>query len=51
MERLTHKRNNVIKTGFWSPSKKQELVDRLAEYEETGLTPEDIKTKCQKYKE
>ena len=44
MVRLTHKRNNGIKTGFWSLNKKQELVDRLAAYEETGLTPENIKT-------
>lgn len=43
MERLTHKRANGIKTGYWSPNKKQELVDRLAAYENTGLEPEDIK--------
>lgn len=34
MERLTHKRNNGIKRGYWSPNKKQELVDRLAMYED-----------------
>lgn len=39
MERLTHERNNGIKTGFWSPNKKDELVDTLAAYENTGLTP------------
>ena len=33
MERLTHKRENGIKRGYWSPNKKQELVDRLAMYE------------------
>lgn len=33
MDRLTHKRKNGIKTGYWSPNKKQELVDRLAMYE------------------
>ena len=33
MERLTHKRENGIKRGYWSPNKKQELVDRLAIYE------------------
>ena len=43
MERLTHKRENGIKTGYWSPSKKQDLVDRLASYENTGLDSEDIK--------
>lgn len=33
MQRLTHKRENGIKRGYWSPNKKQELVDRLAMYE------------------
>lgn len=42
MERLTRKRVNGIKTGYWSPSKKQDLVDRLSEYEDTGLTPDEI---------
>lgn len=42
MERLTHKRANGIKEGYWSPNKKQELVDTLAAYENTGLTPEQI---------
>lgn len=36
MERLTHKRNNGIKEGYWSPNKKDELVARLAQYENTG---------------
>ena len=40
MERLTHKRENGIKRGYWSPNKKQELVDRLAMYEDR----EDAKT-------
>lgn len=43
MERLTHKRNNGIKTGYWSPEKKEELVQRLATYEDTGLNPEQIR--------
>ena len=42
MERLTHPRNSGIKTGYWSPNKKDELVERLAAYEDTGLTPEGI---------
>lgn len=42
MDRLTHKRSNGIKTGYWSPEKKEKLVERLAEYENTGLTPEEI---------
>ena len=34
MERLTHKRENGTKRGYWSPNKKQELVNRLAMYED-----------------
>ena len=40
MERLTHKRANEIKSGYWFPNKKDELVQRLAEYENTGMEPE-----------
>lgn len=43
MERLTHPRSSGIKTGYWSPNKKDELVERLAAYEDTGLTLEEIK--------
>lgn len=43
MERLTHERVGGIKTGYWSAAKKDELIDRLAEYENTGKTPEEIK--------
>lgn len=42
MERLTHPRSSGIKTGHWSPNKKEELIERLAVYEDTGLTPQDI---------
>lgn len=42
MNRLTQKRVNGIKTGYWSASKKDELVTRLAEYEDTGLEPEEV---------
>lgn len=42
MKRLTHERANGIKTGYWSPEKKEVLVQRLAEYENTGLEPEEI---------
>lgn len=34
MERLTHERKSGMKTGYWSPNKKQELVDRLAMFED-----------------
>ena len=42
MERLTHERMNGIKEGYWSPAKKQDLVDRLARYENIGMEPEEI---------
>ena len=42
MNRLTQKRVNGIKTGYWSTSKKDELVARLAEYEDTGLEPKEV---------
>ena len=42
MERLTYYLMNGIKEGYWSPNKKQELVDRLGQYEDTGLTPNKI---------
>ena len=42
MNRLTQKRVNGIKTGYWSTSKKDDLVARLAEYEDTGLNPEEV---------
>ena len=34
MSRLTHQRNNGIKEGYWSPNKKEELVERLAKFED-----------------
>ena len=43
MERLTHPRSSGIKTGYWSPETKETLVQHLAQYEDTGLTPEEIK--------
>lgn len=42
MNRLTQKRVNGIKTGYWSTSKKDDLVARLAEYEDTGLEPREV---------
>ena len=42
MERLTHKRVNGINTGYWSPEKKQDLVDRLALYENAAVSDEDF---------
>lgn len=42
MERLTHPRSSGTKTGYWSPNKKDELIERLAAYEDTDLTPQEI---------
>ena len=42
MERLTAPRCNGIKSGYWSTAKKDDLVQRLGQYEDTGLTPEEI---------
>lgn len=42
MNRLTHQRVNGIKNGYWSAAKKEDLVQHLAAYENTGLTPEEI---------
>lgn len=42
MERLTAPRCSGIKSGYWSAAKKDELVQRLGQYEDTGLTPEEI---------
>uniref|UniRef100_UPI003FF14592 hypothetical protein n=1 Tax=Prevotella sp. TaxID=59823 RepID=UPI003FF14592 len=48
MERMTHKRVNGIKTGYWSPATKEELGQRLAEYENTGLEPQEIGSAIEK---
>ena len=53
MDRMTHERVNGLKTGYWSPEKKEELVQRLAAYENIGLEPEEISAKieaCNIYK-
>lgn len=42
MYRRTHASNNGIKQGYWSPEKKEDLVQALAAYEETGLRPAQI---------
>lgn len=49
MERLTHKRSNGIKSGYWSPAKKEELIQHLAAYEDTGATPELLKSIDEEY--
>lgn len=42
-ERLTHRRANGIKEGYWTNHKKDEVVQRLGEYEDTELSPEEIR--------
>lgn len=42
MERLTYERVNGILEGYWSQAKKDELIQRLGAYEDTGLEPEEI---------
>lgn len=32
-QRMTHERCNGIKTGYWSPNTKEELIEQLAEFE------------------
>ena len=43
MNRLTSKRCNGIKDGYWSPHTKEEIVQRLGSYEDTGMEPEEIR--------
>ena len=45
MERLTAQRCSGIKSGYWSTAKKDELIQRLGQYEDTGYTPEEIKAR------
>ena len=42
-DRMTHQRANGIKDGYWSAATKAELIQRLAEYENTGLEPGEIR--------
>ena len=42
-ERITHRRMSGTGSGYWSAATKQGLIGRLAEYEDTGLTPEQIR--------
>ena len=51
MERLTHKRVNWTTTGYWSPEKKQDLVDRLALYENATVSDDDFEKYLSEVKE
>lgn len=48
MERLTSQRCNGIKTGYWSLAKKEDLVQRLGAYEDSGLEPEEVRALAEK---
>lgn len=43
MERLTAKRVNGIKVGYWTAMKKDPIVQKLGEYEDSGLEPAEIR--------
>lgn len=51
MNRLTHERTNGIKSGYWSQAKKDELIARLAQYENTGLEPGIIADMVRNYEQ
>lgn len=40
-DRLTHEAADG--SHYWSCHKKQELIDRLAAYEESGLDPDEVR--------
>lgn len=42
-ERLTHSRMSGIFGGYWTAASKTELLNRLAEYENTGLAPDQVR--------
>jgi len=42
-ERLTHPRMNGLFGGYWTAASKTELLNRLAEYENTGLMPDEVR--------
>ena len=48
MERLTAERRNGIRTGYRSPARKEELVQRLGAYEDIGLSPEELQQELAK---
>lgn len=43
MKRLTAERVNGIKGGYWSSAKKNDLVQALGKYEDTGCSPEEVR--------
>lgn len=51
MERLTHERTRGNKTGYSSRTKKDALIEKLAEYENSGLEPGIIRDMMQNYQQ
>ena len=51
MTRMTYERVNGIKHGYWSPHKKEDLVQQLGAYEDTGLTPQEVEKLKKREKE
>ena len=51
MKRLTERRVNGIKTGYWSPAKKDELIQRLGPYEDLGMEPDEIRRRLKEKKQ
>ena len=49
MFRLTSRRVNGIKEGYWSPAKKEELVQRLGKFEDIGYEPEVLQVIARQY--
>ena len=41
MERMTHEQSNQF--GYWSPHKRQDVINQLGLYEDTGLTPAEVR--------
>ena len=46
LTRLTHKRESGMKSGYWSPNRKEELVEKLAEYEDLEEQGKLLKLPC-----
>lgn len=46
LTRLTHKRESGMKSGYWTPNRKEELVERLAEYEDLEEQNQLLKLPC-----
>lgn len=43
MKRLTAERVNGIKRGYWSNAGKEDLVQALGKYEDTGCSPKEVR--------